>query len=115
MIHIVFNAADIKVLQEVQALDESLQGEIIQIHDDYAVGPIENIYEAEGKTSRHQWWTAVLEGGEYEGDNMLVEKNDANIVAKLVEELTNNEEEFVWIWAAQNSMMFVVIIGCYII
>jgi hypothetical protein len=103
MIHIVFNAADVKVLQEVQMLDETLVGDVIQIHDDYAVGPIVDIYEVEGKTARHQWWTTVLEGGEYEGDNMLVEKNDANIVAKLVEELTNNEEENIWIWAAQNK------------
>jgi Protein of unknown function/Domain of unknown function (DUF1835) len=103
MIHLVFNTADVKVLQEVQTLDESLLGEVIQIHDDYAVGPIENIYEPEGKAARHQWWTAVLEGGEYEGDNMLVEKNDVNIVSKLVEQLTNNEDENIWIWAAQNK------------
>jgi Domain of unknown function (DUF1835)/Protein of unknown function len=103
MIHIVFNTADVKVLQEVQTLDETLAGDVIQIHDDYAVGPIQDIYEAEGKAARHQWWTAVLEGGEYEGDNMHVEKNDANTVAKLVEQLTNNEEENIWIWAAQNK------------
>lgn len=103
MIHIVFNKADEKVLQEVQTLDETLLGDIIQINDDFAVGPISNIYEADGKTARHQWWTAVLEGSEYEGDNMLVEKNDTNIVLKLVEQLTNNEEETVWIWAAQNK------------
>jgi hypothetical protein len=103
MVHIVFNEADVKVLQEVQAMDETLQGDIIQIHDDYAVGPIQNIYDTEGKTTRHQWWTTVLEGSEYEGDNMLVEKNDVNIVGKLVEQLTNNEAETVWIWAAQNK------------
>jgi hypothetical protein len=48
MIHIVFNEADIKVLQQAIELDETLQGEIIQIKDDFAVGPLENIYETEG-------------------------------------------------------------------
>ena len=48
MIHIVFNEADITVLQQAIALDASLVGEIVQIKDDFAVGPIANIYETEG-------------------------------------------------------------------
>jgi hypothetical protein len=103
MIHIVFNEADVKVLQDVQAIDESLAGDIIQIHDDYAVGPINNIYNPEGIAERHQWWTALLAGGAYEGENLKVEKNDLHNVNKLVQHLTENESEKVWIWAAQNK------------
>ena len=48
MIHIVFNEPDIKVLQQAIGLDESLKGEVVQIQDDYAVGPLSNIYVGEG-------------------------------------------------------------------
>ena len=67
MIHIVFNEPDIKVLQQAIELDESLQGEIIQIKDDYAVGPLSNMYVGEGIEERRQWWREVLSGGDYEG------------------------------------------------
>ena len=48
MIHIVFNEPDVAVLQKAIALDETLSGDIVQIKDDFAVGPLENIYTAEG-------------------------------------------------------------------
>ena len=63
MIHIVFNEPDIKVLQQAIELDESLQGEVIQIKDDYAVGPLNNIYIGEGIEERKQWWREVFAGG----------------------------------------------------
>ncbi len=49
MIHIVFNEPDVKVLEQAIELDETLQGEIVLIKDDYAVGPLNNIYLGEGK------------------------------------------------------------------
>jgi hypothetical protein len=103
MIHIVFNEADVKILQEVQALDDTLAGDIFQIHDDYAVGPINNIHNAEGIAERHQWWTSVLASSAYEGENLKVEKNDVNNVSKLVKQLSEDESLNVWIWAAQNK------------
>ena len=57
MIHIVFNEADVAVLKQAIELDESLQGEVIQINDDLAVGPIENIHVGEGIEIRQNWWT----------------------------------------------------------
>ena len=54
MIHIVFNAPDVEVLQKAIELDETLQGEVIQIKDDYAVGPIKDIYTDEGMEARKQ-------------------------------------------------------------
>ena len=67
MIHIVFNEADVKVLQQAMELDESLIGEIVLIKDDYAVGPLNNIYIGEGIENRKQWWKEVLAGGDYDG------------------------------------------------
>ncbi len=40
MIHIVFNASDVDVLQKAIELDAGLAGEVMQIKDDFAVGPI---------------------------------------------------------------------------
>ncbi len=40
MIHVVFNTADVAVLQQAIALDESMAGTVIEIKDDYAVGPL---------------------------------------------------------------------------
>ncbi len=103
MIHIVFNEPDIKVLKEAIALDETLQGEVIQIKDDYAVGPLNNIYIGEGIEARKQWWKEVLAGGDYDGKADAGEVDDYKIVAELVGAMRRNEEETIWIWAAQNK------------
>lgn len=103
MIHIVFNEADVAVLEKSFELDNGLAGDVMLIRDDYAVGPIKDIYTTEGKEARKDWWRQVLAGGDYDG---LVDKNqwdDNETVAKLIERLESNEEEICWIWAAQNK------------
>ncbi len=103
MIHIVFQEADIEVLEKSFELDETLWGEVIQIRDDFAVGPLQNIDREEGIEARKQWWREVLAGGDYEGlaDNGTVD--DDKSVADLINRLENNPDELVWIWAAQNK------------
>jgi Domain of unknown function (DUF1835)/Protein of unknown function len=103
MIHIVFNEADVKVLQDAIALDETLKGEVIQIKDDYAVGPLNNIYVGEGIEERRRWWHDVLIGGEYEGSVESGEVDDYKTAATLVGTMRRVEEETIWIWAAQNK------------
>jgi hypothetical protein len=103
MIHIVFNEADVKVLQEAIALDETLLGEVIQIKDDYAVGPLSNIYIGEGIEERKRWWHDVLIGGDYEGSVESGDVDDYKTAASLVGTLRRDEEETIWIWAAQNK------------
>ena len=103
MLHIVFNEADIAVLKKAIDMDETLQGEVIQIKDDYAVGPIVNIYTEEGIHTRKQWWREVLAGGDYDGKADTDEVDDNKTVIKLTDRLKNNEEEIIWIWAAQNK------------
>ena len=44
MIHIVFQHADVAALKKSFELDESLRGDIVEIKDDFAVGPITNIF-----------------------------------------------------------------------
>ncbi len=101
MIHIVFEETNIAALQNAIELDETLQGEIVQIKDDFAVGPIANIYEVEGYQQRRDWWKNLLEHSPYKEQIDLVD--DKLTVMKLVRTLTQNTEEKLWIWLAQNQ------------
>lgn len=103
MIHIVFNEADIDVLQKAIELDEALQGEVLQVEDDYAVGPLKDIYTEEGIAARRAWWKEVLTGTDLEKKIDEGEVDDNKLIAFIIERLQNNEEEKVWIWAAQNK------------
>ncbi|MEI7736332.1 MAG: DUF1835 domain-containing protein [Ferruginibacter sp.] len=103
MTHIVFNEADAKVLQQAIDLDESLQGDIVQIKDDYSVGPLSNIYVGEGIENRKQWWRDVLAGGDYDGRADSGEVDDYKTVAELVGNMRRDETSSIWIWAAQNK------------
>jgi hypothetical protein len=104
MIHVVFQQNDIDVLKQAIALDKTLEGPVIQIADDFAVGPLRNIYSGEGIALRKQWWRDVLAGGDYHGivDNGSVPDDDAAVSA-LISALDNDPEETLWIWAAQNK------------
>jgi Domain of unknown function (DUF1835)/Protein of unknown function len=102
MIHVVFNGADVAVLEKAIELDETLKGEVVQVKDDYAVGPIDNVYTEEGVENRKQWWREVLAGGDYDGHVDKAEVDDNKVVAALVNKLKNPGEQ-IWIWAAQNK------------
>jgi hypothetical protein len=103
MIHIVFNAPDVDVLKKAIELDETLQGEVMQIKDDYAVGPIKDIYTTEGIEARKQWWREVLAGGDYDGKVDTGEVDDNKTLVDLIVMLARNPDEKVYIWAAQNK------------
>lgn len=103
MIHIVFNTADSTVLQQAIEMDPTLAGTITEIKDDYAVGPIHDIYTPEGIEARKNWWTEVLAGGDYDGKVASGEVDDNATVAALKSALDENAGESVWIWAAQNK------------
>jgi hypothetical protein len=101
MIHIVFNEAEVQLIQNVQELDESLAGEVIQIKDDFAVGPIQQIYEPEGYRARRDWWQELLELSPYKGQTEIVD--DKLTVHKLIRSMEENPEEVIWIWMGQNQ------------
>ncbi|HTL09072.1 MAG TPA: DUF1835 domain-containing protein [Chitinophagaceae bacterium] len=103
MIHIVFNEADVSVLQLAIEMDETLAGEVWQVKDDYAVGPLTGIYTPEGREARRQWWNEVLAGGDYDGKAMTGEVDDHALVEQLMERLQADSKEICWIWAAQNK------------
>ena len=103
MIHIVFQEADIQVLQKAIELDESLQGKVEIIRDDYAVGPIENIYETEGYQQRRDWWKSLLEISPYNTDQLMDMVDDRLAIHNLKKELDENPKEELWIWMGQNQ------------
>lgn len=103
MIHIVFQEADIAALEKSFELDETLKAEIIQVKDDYAVGPLMDIYTERGIENRRQWWRDVLAGGDYDGHVDSGDVDDSKTVNELKERMDTDSEETVWIWAAPNK------------
>lgn len=103
MIHIVFNEADVTILQQAIEMDETLQGPVMHIQDDYAVGPIQNSYVGEGINARKDWWRDVLSGGDLNGKVDDESVDDYKKIAELVGTLRREAEQIVWIWAAQNK------------
>ncbi|MEI6586493.1 MAG: DUF1835 domain-containing protein [Sediminibacterium sp.] len=101
MIHIVFEQANVDALNKAIELDESLQGTVIEIKDDYAVGPIAEIFETEGYQARRDWWKTLLEFSPYQDQMNLVD--DKLTVHQLIRTLEENTDEEVWIWMAQNA------------
>lgn len=101
MIHIVFNEEEVALMRQVQELDETLDGEVLQIKDDYAVGPVENIYETEGYQQRRNWWMQLLENSPYKEQTDIVD--DKLSVHHLKKKLEEDPQEQVWIWMGQNQ------------
>jgi hypothetical protein len=104
MVHIVFSEKDAEVLNAAMDLDETLKGQLVIIKDDYSVGPIGNIYDDDGKEKRKQWWSAVWEGGDFEKKKESDVFDDNQLIDELVVKMQEDENELIWIWAAQNKV-----------
>jgi len=103
MIHIVFQEADIEVLKKAQELDETLAGDVQIVRDDFAVGPIHNIYETEGYQARRDYWKDQVEYSPYNAEDLMNLVDDKMMVHNLKKSLDENENEQVWIWMGQNQ------------
>ena len=101
MIHLVFETANIAALEAAIALDETLAGKIVEIKDDYAVGPLLDIYETEGYQARRNWWANVLEYSPHSDQLNIVD--DKLTVHQLIQNLEEDPNEEVWIWMGQNT------------
>lgn len=101
--HIVFQKEDLNTLDKSFDLDESLRDDIYEIRDDYAVGPLENIYSDEGIEARKNWWRDVLAGNDaaITVDSGYVD--DQKIVDEIKNRLSENENEHAWIWIGPNK------------
>lgn len=103
MIHIVFQEADTEVLKKAQELDETLAGDIQIIRDDFAVGPIKDIFETEGYQARRDYWKQQVDYSPYNAEHLMNLVDDKMTVHNLKKALDENEKEEVWIWMGQNQ------------
>jgi hypothetical protein len=100
MLHIVFQEADIAVLQKAIALDKKMSGDVWQIKDEFAVGPIADIYEPAGYQNRRNWWMELLQHSPYaEAINIV---DDKLTVHHLTQRLGAGDEDC-WIWIGRNA------------
>jgi hypothetical protein len=102
MIHIVFNASEVNLMKEVIKLDEGLTGTVLQIKDDFAVGPLIDIESNEGWNSRVAWWRELLKSSPYENDPQTF-FDDRATIEKIKEQLDTDSSEQAWIWMGQNQ------------
>ena len=102
MIHIVFQHDDVHVLKEAMKLDESLSGEIIEIKDEWGVGPLKGIDTDEGWSARLNWWRELLKDSPY-GEKIVGSFDDRKTVKDLKEKLDADSEMHAWIWMGQNQ------------
>ena len=101
MLHIVFQHADVSVLEEAMKLDETLKGEIFEIKDEWGVGPLKDLDTEEGWNRRIDWWRELLKGSPYE--KSIGSFDDRETVKSINAQLTANTTEEAWIWMGQNQ------------
>jgi hypothetical protein len=102
MMHVVFNESEVELMQKVMELDEELAGEVIQIKDDFAVGPLAAIDTEEGWQARVQWCRSMLKGSPYK-EELAGSFDDRETVKQIKAKLEENPEEQLWIWMGQNQ------------
>jgi hypothetical protein len=90
------------LLNEAIKLDETLQGEVFEIKDEWGVGPLKDLDTDEGWASRQNWWREMLAGSPY-GDKLVGTFDDRETVRSIKEKLDADETLEAWIWMGQNQ------------
>jgi len=93
---------EVELMKQVMDLDETLQGPVVQIKDDFAVGPLEQLETEAGWQARLNWWATLAQGSPYSKD-LVGSFDDRKTVFKLKEKLTADPDETIWIWMGQNQ------------
>lgn len=101
MLHIVFQQADVELLKKAMELDETLEGEIFEIKDEWGVGPLKDIDTEEGWNDRLNWWRDILKDSPYEKN--MGSFDDRNTVKKVRDILSADDSLEAWIWMGQNQ------------
>lgn len=102
MIHVVFNEVEVELMKKVIELDPTLEGEVLQVKDDFAVGPLAGLDTEEGWNNRVEWWKQQLQGSPYK-EELAGSFDDRKSIASILSRLGENPEEQVWIWMGQNQ------------
>ncbi|HEV3225063.1 MAG TPA: DUF1835 domain-containing protein [Puia sp.] len=102
MFHIVFDSTGAGLLNAAMDLDESLDGEIILIRDDYSVGPIQDLFSESGRQGRVNWWNTIKGDVKVSGPHEIIEEPDAAVLLKIIQRMGEEEFDQIWIWLAPN-------------
>jgi hypothetical protein len=102
MIHIVFNESEVALMKKVIELDETMSGEVLQVKDDFAVGPLAAIDTEEGWNTRLEWWRGLVKDAGH-NEALVGSFDDRKTVEEIKTKLKENTEEEVWIWMGQNQ------------
>ena len=102
MLHVVFSESEVALMQEVIKLDETLAGEIYQVRDDFAVGPVQNLDTDEGWQARTEWWKQLLQGSPYLAEQEG-KPDDRELVNQIREKMDADPGLELWIWMGQNQ------------
>ncbi len=103
MLHVLFNEPDLARLKEVQALDATLDGPIVLVRDDYAVGPLQALDTEEGQQIRLDWWKSCFETTSYGSIPASPQVDDAGVATTIQQWLEEDAAAECWIWMAQNQ------------
>src|SRR5450631_4348394 len=104
MFHIVFESGSVELLSAAMDMDQTLDGEIILINDDYSVGPIEDLFTESGRQIRTDWWLQI---NPHSGKELNPAKSesfaDVETMQTIVQRMTEEEFDEIWIWIAPNA------------
>lgn len=104
MFHIVFESGSIELLSAAMDIDQTMDGEIILIHDDYAVGPIEDLLSDSGRQARTEWWSQINPPPARElNPAKSASFTDSETMGTIMQRMTEVEFDEVWIWIAPNA------------
>ena len=103
MFHIVFDSRGAELLSSAMDMDEALDGEIIQIRDDFAVGPI-GIYflKPDGMNEKNGGQAYRKEKG-FPQKIRSAGDSDSDTIRKIVQRMEEEEFDQIWIWMAPNA------------
>ncbi len=102
MIHIVFQQADVDLLNQAMEMDATLSGEIFEIKDEWGVGPLQHLDTAEGWNNRLEFWKEMLNGSPYNekpGESF----DDRKTIQLIKEKMDADTSLEAWIWMGQNQ------------
>lgn len=102
MLHILFNLPDRTLFDEILLADQTVEGPIHVIRDDFAVGPITQLDTQEGWAAREEWWKSCYQNSSYQ-ELPVVNFDDRRTVEEICNWLHENPTDSCWIWMAQNQ------------
>jgi hypothetical protein len=103
MFHIVFDTGGAELLSKAMDMDESLDGEIICLGDDYSIGPIRDLSAETGRHSRNTWLMHIRDGEKEFNHPGYIEESDQVVLDKILQRMKDEEFDQIWIWVAPNA------------